>query len=326
MLVFTQGDPYSVNVEIAHSWLVTTGQTLAQTLPIVLVGSAAHWRDQEQRLGLKRLSWNEIDSFSGIKTFGLHWLDIGSKRPFLGAEHLSLLERGELAVAALSTLHQLPQHKRLAVVTGPIDKYACHAAGFAFPGQTEFFESLWHSKAVMTLAGPRLRVGLVTNHLPLSQVVDAITDALVEHKLSLFVQTLQSAFALSRPRIAVCGLNPHASDHGLFGDQESRLIAPAIARVQAACGFSIAGPLPADTVFYRCWQGHYDGVLAMYHDQGLAPLKTVHFDEAVNLSGGLPHLRVSPDHGPASDLFLRRMANPQSMHAAFDLASQYLQQ
>lgn len=324
MLIYTQGDPYSINVELAHSWLNQKIQTIGKCLPIVLIGQAAHWRDQEGRLGLSPLVWRDIKQFAEVEQPGLHWLHLAAATEFVPAELMSQADRGRVAVAALAALHSAPKDRRLAVVTGPIDKYACHAAGFAFPGQTEFFEALWGSTAVMTLAGSRLRVGLVTNHLPLAAVATTLSAVLLEQKLRLFVQTLQSAFAIPKPRIAVCGLNPHASDQGLFGDEEARVIAPVIAHVAEATGLAIRGPLPADTVFYRALQGSYDGVLAMYHDQGLGPLKTVHFDDAINLSGGLPHLRVSPDHGPASDLFLRRQAQPASMHAAFDIACQYL--
>jgi 4-hydroxythreonine-4-phosphate dehydrogenase len=215
----------------------------------------------------------------------------------------------------------------LAVVTGPIDKYAARAADFAYPGQTEFFADLWQSQAIMILAGPKLRVGLVTNHLALRDVAGAISSDLICSKAILLTQSLRSTFGITCPRVAVTGLNPHAGDGGLFGDEEHRLIAPALKRAQLLLGSeaTLTGPLPADTAFYRGYRGDFDAVLAMYHDQGLGPLKTVHFDDAVNISGGLRHFRASPDHGPAADLFLRRTASPASLAAAIKLAGDYLQ-
>jgi 4-hydroxythreonine-4-phosphate dehydrogenase len=326
MLLFTLGDPHSVNVELARGWLGggDLRAVLAAAQPVVVVGGKAHWRDQERRLGLPELAFVDVPTLAAARPGLLSFLDVGAGQAFVPAEQLDPRARGQLAVAALEALRAAPKGRPLAVVTGPIDKHACHEAGYPFAGQTEFFEALWQAPAVMTLAGPRLRVGLVTNHLPLAAVARAIDGRLVEQKLALFVETLRASFGLSAPRIAVCGLNPHASDQGLFGDEEARVIAPAVARVRERGGAVIEGPLPADTVFYRCLHGVYDGVLAMYHDQGLGPLKTVHFDEAVNLSGGLPHLRVSPDHGPAADLFLARRASPRSFQAAFEVAANFL--
>jgi 4-hydroxythreonine-4-phosphate dehydrogenase len=242
------------------------------------------------------------------------------------AEELAAPVRGALAVRSLAQVGALtaavPAGRRLAVITGPIDKHACVLAGFAHGGQTEYFEELWGAPAVMTLAGSRLRVGLVTNHLPLKDVPKALTAGTVLAKLALFVRTLREAFGCKRPRVAVCGVNPHAGDGGLFGDEESRCLAPALAAFKGDA--DVTGPVPADTAFYRAYHGAFDGVLAMYHDQGLGPLKTVHFDDAVNLSGGLPHFRASPDHGPARDLFLRKAASPASFALTLDLAAAYL--
>lgn len=326
MLVFTLGDPLSVNVELAQRWLAgdRARDLLRAGCPVAVVGSKAHWQDQERRLQRAELVFRDVPDLFAVPAGELAFVDIGGSVATASAERLTALERGTLMVAALEALRRLPSSQRTAVVTGPIDKYACHLAGFAFPGQTEFFADLWQAPAVMTLAGPRLRVGLVTNHLPLSAVASTIDVPLVEQKLRLFETTLRQVFGITVPRIAVCGLNPHASDHGLFGDHEARVILPAIARVQATSRAVITGPLPADTVFYRCLNGHFDGVLAMYHDQGLGPLKTIHFDDAVNISGGLPHLRVSPDHGPAADLFLQGRASPHSFVMAFELAAHFL--
>jgi 4-hydroxythreonine-4-phosphate dehydrogenase len=327
-------------------------------LGVVLIGSLGHWSDQWQKLlasGLPSSArFNERvarsmpivrvgageDPFKHLSHEGsqrsvaplVFWDCDSPGASFDPASLLSITARGKVAE---STLHAL-RHKsitswsmpdeKLAVVTGPVDKYALDQVGFGFPGQTEFFESLWQAPAVMTLAGPKLRVGLVTNHHAIRHVPSMITADLIVKRLLLFAQTLKELFRIPSPTIGVCGLNPHASDQGKFGHEEGSIIAPAIAKAQALLPHvKIIGPLPADTVFYRAFQGHYDGVLAMYHDQGLGPLKTVHFDEAVNVSGGLPHLRVSPDHGPASDLFLKGQASSKSLRAALELARNYVE-
>lgn len=335
LLILTLGDPHSINIEALNALLATRAQARGlfpdlAVQPIIVCGSYWHWRDQEARGGGTPTVFESIlTSDSPVPRRGLHFFDIGYPDLNTPAEALSSLGRGRIAVAALTAAQQLiaseKNLERIAVVTGPIDKYACHEAGFKFPGQTEFFESAFEGQAVMLLAGPRLRVGLVTNHLNLSEVSSQITSDLIVKKGAQLARTLRTVFGIDKPRIAVCGLNPHASDNSLFGNEERLHIAPAIEQLnQCGSGGEFGGPYPADTVFYRALQGKFDAVLAMYHDQGLGPLKTVHFDDGVNISGGLKHLRVSPDHGPARDLFLARKANTASFAASLILATRYL--
>ncbi len=355
MIVITLGDPFSVTIEILaqnfakiqelseKSW---TNSHPASGLGVVIIGSLSHWRDQTARLGLVedlRLRkpfkivqsetelW-ELRPAQGQVVFWDRDLQGESKGPFIPAEALSLNARGEVAAHTLRSLEGQSFKKwphsseKLAVVTGPVDKFALDQVGFKSPGQTEFFETLWGQEAIMTLAGPKLRVGLVTNHHSLRSVADLITPEKVLLKIKLFVHTLQSLFGVTHPVIGVCGLNPHAGDQGKFGDEEITCLSPAIKQArEALTNATIVGPIPADTAFYRGFHGTFDGVLAMYHDQGLGPLKLVHFDEAINVSGGLPHLRVSPDHGPAQDLYLKCRASPRSFLAALDLAWCYVQ-
>lgn len=259
MLVITMGDPWGVSVELLAP-LLARGD--AGKGPVSVIGSRWHWQDQVRRGKLPDLP------------AGITFVDVGDAATSRGAESLTPAERGAVARRSLEALKTFAPAARLAVVTAPIDKHAAHAAGYEFPGQTEFFEHLWGGPAVMTLAGPKLKVGLVTNHLPLRDVPTKVTRALVEQKLALFVRTLRESFGVRTPRVAVCGLNPHAGDQGLFGDEDVRVVAPAVEAAIRAGGAEIHGPLPADTVFYRAVQGRYDGVLAMYHDQGLGPLKT----------------------------------------------------
>lgn len=325
MLIVTLGDPYSINIEILSR--VLNGIDLHE-LPCVLIGSLSHWQNQLERLGIRDQSTNKKSS--DPRSIGFLNIDgPQAARKFIPAERLSTKARGMIATRALLAARDIIKdrnpNERMAVVTLPIDKHACRSAGFRFPGQTEFFEDACDSEALMILSGPRLRVGLVTTHLSLKDVPRHITQRAITRKLSVFSDALRVVFGIKHPRIAVCGLNPHCSDGGLFGNEEAKIIAPAIrASAKKTPLSSITGPLPADTIFFQALQSKFDGVLSMYHDQGLGPLKTIHFVDAVNISAGLPILRVSPDHGPASDLFLKQSASTESLRLAFDLATRFL--
>ncbi|HVC30788.1 MAG TPA: 4-hydroxythreonine-4-phosphate dehydrogenase PdxA [Steroidobacteraceae bacterium] len=207
-----------------------------------------------------------------------------------------------------------------AIVTAPVHKGVINDAGIPFTGHTEFFaERTRAPRPVMMLATDSMRVALATTHLPLARVSSAITGALLCEVLEILDRDLARWWGIDRPRIAVCGLNPHAGESGHLGDEEIRVIAPAIARMRAG-GLRIAGPLPADTVFVPRVLADFDVVLAMYHDQGLPVIKHAGFDSAVNVTLGLPILRTSVDHGTALDLAGTGRADPGSMAAAIELA------
>jgi len=209
-----------------------------------------------------------------------------------------------------------------AIVTAPVHKGVINDAGIPFMGHTEFLADRTRApRPVMMLATASLRVALATTHLPLARVSAAITiDSLCE-VLQIIDRDLARWWDLGRPRIAVCGLNPHAGEGGHLGDEEIGVIAPAIARMRE-CGLRISGPLPADTAFVPRVLADFDVVLAMYHDQGLPVIKHAGFEEAVNVTLGLPILRTSVDHGTALDLAGTGLADPGSMAAAIDLAVQ----
>ena len=230
-------------------------------------------------------------------------------------------ERGHLAFSALQSLRGFSWDGPLSVLTCPIDKKEASEAGFSYPGQTEYFADIWQGEALMVLKGPRLCVGLVTTHLPLSQVPMALSTDLISDKIAAFYSFLQ--LEKKSPKLAIAGLNPHASDNGLFGWEEAELLSPAI-NYHKKQGRQVEGPESADTVFFKAYHGRYDGVLCMYHDQGLAPLKTVHFYDAVNISFGLKHLRVSPDHGPARDLYGKNQGSLESFAEAYRICRNYL--
>ena len=202
-----------------------------------------------------------------------------------------------------------------AIVTGPAEKHALHLAGFPFPGHTEWLAQLAGGVDVaMMLASERLRVVLVTTHVPLRDVPLLLTTDRIVRTGEVTAQALREWFGIAAPRLAICALNPHAGEQGLFGDEESRILAPAAARLGAA------GPLPADTVFVRAMHGEFDAVLAPYHDVGMTAIKVASFGQAVNVTLGLPFVRTSPDHGTAMDIAGTGRADAGSMRAALLLA------
>lgn len=213
-----------------------------------------------------------------------------------------------------------------AIVTPPLHKPSLHAAGWNVPGQTEMLAELAgveHVGMLMaaetTRLGPPLRVLLATTHLPLRAVADAVTEDLLVEQTVLLAGALRSDWGIDAPRIALCAINPHASDGGLFGDEEERIVSPALARLRRA-EIETSGPLPADTVFTRALGGEFDAVVAPYHDVGMAAFKTVSFGTGVNVTIGLPFIRTSPDHGTAFDIAGTGRADATSMVEALELA------
>ena len=208
-----------------------------------------------------------------------------------------------------------------AVVTAPLNKAAMHMAGFTYPGHTELLaERTGAGKITMLLTGPNLRIVHVSMHVGLTEAISRVTKERVLDTIRL-AQDACRALGIDRPRIAVAGLNPHASEGGLFGNQESTEIIPAIAAARSE-GLDVSDPQPPDTVFLRATKGAYDIVVAMYHDQGHIPMKLLAFDSGVNVSIGLPIIRTSVDHGTAFDIAGKGIAREESLLAAIDVALQ----
>jgi len=244
----------------------------------------------------------------------------------LGADHLSNAEAGRFAGASIERAVALAMTGEVqAIVTGPLHKPSLQAAGWDFPGQTEMLAELAGAASVgmlmaaeeTRLGGP-LRVLLATTHLPLSEVPTAVTTSLLVEQIQLLHHALVDDWAMPEPRIGLCGLNPHASDGGLFGDEEARVFEPAIVQARSL-GINVLGPLPADTIFGRALSGALDAVVAPYHDVGMAAFKTVSFGTGVNVSIGLPFVRTSPDHGTAFDIAGSGTADASSMLEALRL-------
>ena len=206
------------------------------------------------------------------------------------------------------------------LVTCPISKGALKAGGYRFPGHTEMLAELCQARDfAMMMAGVKLKVTLVSIHQSLAEVPGAITQEAVSRMITITGRALRDDFAVLQPRLAVAGLNPHAGEAGMFGDEEQRVIAPAVAAGRRD-GWLVEGPFPPDTVFNKAAAGQFDAVVCMYHDQGLIPFKLLHFSDGVNVTLGLPIVRTSVDHGTAYDIAGKGVADPASLAAAISLA------
>ena len=232
-------------------------------------------------------------------------------------------ESGKFAKLALEqAVSDLKQNYIDAIVTGPINKAAMKKAGFEYPGHTEYFEHELGGKSMMLMINDGLRVGLVTGHMPISAVAEALNKDLIASKIDILSQSLKQDFGCERPVIAVLGLNPHAGDAGVLGKEEAEIIRPAIIEAKKK-GHMVMGPFPADGFFGSGAFSKYDGILAMYHDQGLIPFKTLSFGSGVNYTAGINVVRTSPDHGVAYDIAGQNQADPASfrkaLYAALDI-------
>ncbi|MBK8857058.1 MAG: 4-hydroxythreonine-4-phosphate dehydrogenase PdxA [Opitutaceae bacterium] len=233
---------------------------------------------------------------------------------------------GESALVAWAAMERAAEGCRSGefggVVTGPVSKAALARIGYIWPGQTEFFAARWGGDPVMAFCGGRLRVVLATWHVPLCEVPQLLGPQLL-HRTIAAADTLARAEGITAPRIGVCGLNPHAGEDGLLGEEERDLLNPSLGKLRAEFP-GLSSCQPGDTIFARALRGEYDVVVALYHDQGLAPLKAVDFDEAVNVTLGLPFVRTSPDHGTAFGIAGKGLARTTSFANAVTVARRLL--
>lgn len=238
-------------------------------------------------------------------------IDFGKPSPQAGEQALLSLEASveDLSMGAIDAL-----------VTGPINKKTIQSDTFHFPGHTEYLASKFNSKDyLMLMVSNNIRVGVITGHIPLNEVAVSITPELILHKIDILYKSLIVDFGIRAPRIAILGLNPHAGDNGLLGMEERNTIIPAIETAKNK-GQLVFGPFPADGFFGSNDFMKFDGILAMYHDQGLIPFKTLSFESGVNFTAGLPVVRTSPAHGTAFDIAGKGLASPDSFRAAMYLA------
>lgn len=245
-------------------------------------------------------------------------VDLGKSTPTAGQAAFVALERAT---------QDLKEGKIDAIVTAPINKNNIQSAQFSFPGHTEYLEQLFGQEgdALMILANETLRIAVVTGHVPISKVSSLLTPEKISRKITQFNTSLKQDFGIFKPRIAVLGLNPHAGDGGVLGTEEQDIIQPAIEQARQN-GIVCFGPIPADGFFGSDGYTHYDGILAMYHDQGLIPFKTLAMDNGVNFTAGLPVVRTSPDHGTAYDKAGKNQASANSMRQALYMAIDIVKQ
>ncbi|MCA9409414.1 MAG: 4-hydroxythreonine-4-phosphate dehydrogenase PdxA, partial [Candidatus Omnitrophica bacterium] len=221
-----------------------------------------------------------------------------------------------------SAVEFLKKKKISALVTAPVCKEAIAKFQPHFQGHTEYLADHFNKKNVgMLFVAQNLKTLIVTRHIPLKRVSQSITSSLLVKSIQMTDQALKDYFKIKRPRLAICGLNPHAGENGLLGREEQRIIIPVIKKLHSN-RLHIEGPFPADTLFCPDKAKHYDAIIAMYHDQGLIPIKTLYFHKVVNLTIGLPVIRTSPSHGTAFDIAGKNCANPASMIEAIKLAAQ----
>lgn len=319
-LAVSIGDPAGIGPEIvAESWVRRHESGLA---PFLVVGGAEAVTAAAGSRGIACPVVRIADPREAAEAFvhGLPVLgeDDGPYTPCAPEESGAALALASLAGAVrLALLGQAS-----GVVTAPVAKAQLARIGFEYPGQTEFLAAacgLAEEGAVMMLAGPSLRTVPLTVHCALADVPARLSSDLICAKARITHAALRRDFGIDRPRIAVCGLNPHAGEDGKFGTEDRAIIAPAIERLRAE-GLEVTGPHPADALFIPRARAGYDAALAMYHDQALIPIKALDFDEGVNVTLGLPIVRTSPDHGTAFAIAGQRLADPGAMIAALRMA------
>ena len=312
-LALLPGEPAGIGPELC----VRLAQR-PEAAALVAIADGDALRRAAARLGLPLNLREEGDPPAGIASRALR------HRPQAAAEVPGQLDRRNAAGVIANLLEAADAAQRgefAGMVTGPVHKGVVNDAGIAYRGTTELLAERAGVEVVMMLASDTLRVALTTTHLPLRAVPDAITQAGLERTLRIVHGALRRDFGLPEPRIAVLGLNPHAGEAGYLGREEIEVIEPVVARLRAE-GFLLAGPLPADTAFLPAKLRGFDAVVAMYHDQGLPVLKFSGFERAVNITLGLPYVRVAVDHGTALDLAGRGVADASSLILAARLASE----
>ncbi|MGZ9721833.1 4-hydroxythreonine-4-phosphate dehydrogenase PdxA [Rhizobium miluonense] len=324
-LALTQGDPAGIGPDITlAAWLRRSELDLP---PFLFLGDAGVLGTRASQLGLN-VPLKEADPATACDIFrdALPILPIEAGMSVVAGEPHVATAKGTIAAIEMAASLSM-SGKTSAVVTNPIAKSVLYDAGFSFPGHTEFLADLATRATgrpvmpVMLLAGPKLRAVPVTIHIPLKDVPQALTTDLIIETCRITDHDLRTRFGISKPRLAVAGLNPHAGENGALGKEDDEIIRPAIDALRSE-GIDAFGPLPADTMFHDEARRRYDVAICMYHDQALIPAKALGFDDSVNVTLGLPFVRTSPDHGTAFGIAGKGVAKEGSLVAALKLASE----
>ncbi len=314
----THGDVNGIGYEIIIKTL--QDQRLMELYTIVVYGSSKVASYHRKTLNISDFNFNLVKKADQAhprrpNIVNIHdeeiKIDLGKSTPIAGELSLLSLE---------AATDDLMKGNIDVVVTAPINKKNIQSPGFAFPGHTEYFAGKFKTdNYLMLMVTSALRIGVVTGHIPLGKVKETLTEELILSKIQVMNQSLKRDFGIVKPRIAVLALNPHAGDDGLIGSEEKTLILPAIEKAYAQ-NILAFGPYPADGFFGATSFKNFDGILAMYHDQGMVPFKLMSFDEGVNFTAGLPVIRTSPAHGTAYDLAGKNEASPEAFRNALYLA------
>jgi 4-hydroxythreonine-4-phosphate dehydrogenase len=295
----TMGDPSGIGPEVIRKAL--SKRRVLSLADFVVIG------DRKALAARRNLT---IIDLNNVSAKGFHY---GKIKPEYGRASIEYLDKA---------IGLLRSKKIDCLVTAPVNKKAINLSGYDFSGQTEYIAEAFGVKdALMLLCNKKLRVSLVTRHIPLKDVAGALNTAKIYNTIINTVLGLKGLFSISHPKVAVCALNPHASDNGIIGNEEKQAIIPAIARARGE-GLSAEGPFPSDTIFEKAIRGSYDCVICMYHDQGLIPLKLTGFAYSINVTLGLPFVRTSPGHGTAFDIAGKNKADPTSLVEAIITALQ----
>lgn len=327
-LALTMGEPAGIGPDV--TLLAWAGREAEPLPPFFVVGDPALYRRRAALLGLD-VAVRVVAPGDAVAVFDKALPVVPVGRAVAGdAGRLAATDAPAVVAAIEQAVDLVRLGEAAAVVTNPIHKHALYEAGFSHPGHTEFLGDLagrfavpadgsrWHP--VMMLAGPDLRTVPITVHVALAQAVHDLTVERIVATARIVAADLASRFGIARPRLAVAGLNPHAGEDGAMGREEIEVMRPAIERLRAE-GYDVRGPLPADTLFHARARAGYDAALCPTHDQALIPVKTIAFDETVNITLGLPFVRTSPDHGTALDIAGRGSAHPGSLIAALRMAA-----
>jgi 4-hydroxythreonine-4-phosphate dehydrogenase len=315
----THGDINGIGYEVILKTIADP--RMLETFIPVIYGSPKVAAFHRKHLDIQGINLNIVNSIEEINTKRFNIVNCTEDEIKVELGN-STDEAGKAALAALErATEDLKKGSIHALVTAPINKKNIQSASFHFPGHTEYLEKMFRkdTPALMMLVNDVMRVAVVTGHIPVNEVSSAISEKLILDKLMVLNNSLKNDFSIVRPRIAILGLNPHAGDEGVIGDEEKTVIIPAMKQAEKM-GIICVGPYPADGFFGSGNFDKFDAVLAMYHDQGLIPFKTISMDTGVNFTAGLPVIRTSPDHGTAYDIAGKNIASEESFRQALYMA------
>ena len=313
----THGDFNGVNYEIILKALAD-GRILDMFTPVVY-GLSRVMSYNRKNMGLNDFNFNTVRDVSSARNGKVNLVNLNEEEIRIEFGKANKVAGKYSHIALSKAVKDLKDSKINVVVTAPINKETIQSEEFSFPGHTEFFANEFNAEDhLMLMVSDKVKIGTVTGHIPLKNVPDALSEELILSKINILENSLKVDFGIEKPRIAVLGLNPHAGENGNIGKEDMEIIRPAILKAKKS-GSLIFGPFPADGFFANDFS-RYDAILAMYHDQGLIPFKTIAFDEGVNYTAGLSIIRTSPAHGTAYDKAGKNEASPESLRSAIYLA------